>query len=62
MSWLRRLGLLAYAVLLAIVFNFLRIVGIALVASHTNLSYTLIHEGLGTLVYLAGLLLIWFLV
>ena len=59
MSWGRRAGLLGFSALAAIVFNMLRIVGISLMTVHTGLPYSWIHEGLGTLLYLAGLGLIW---
>jgi exosortase len=56
---LSKLGLLALAVPIAIVFNFLRIVSICLVAPRTPLPYGLVHESLGLLFYFAGLGLIW---
>jgi exosortase len=62
MSAVRRVGLVAFAALVALVFNFLRIVAICLVAVNTALPYPLIHEGVGTLIYLAGLALIWWVV
>jgi exosortase len=59
MPGLSKLGLLALAVPIAIVFNFIRIVSICLVAPRTPLPYGLVHESLGLLFYFAGLGLIW---
>lgn len=59
LSWIDKIQALLVAVLSALVFNFLRIVAIALVAFHVPISYGVIHEGLGTLFYFAGLTIIW---
>jgi len=59
LPWLNKLGLLAISVPAAIVFNFLRIVSICLVAPRVSLSYYLVHETLGTFFYFAGLAVIW---
>lgn len=60
LHWVRKLGLFAMAVPVAIIFNFLRIVGICLVVPRVNISYNVIHEGVGTIFYLAGLAIIWY--
>jgi exosortase/archaeosortase family protein len=59
LPWLNKVGLLAISVPAAIVFNFLRIVSICLVAPRVRLSYYLVHETLGTIFYFAGLAVIW---
>jgi exosortase len=59
MPGLSKLGLLALAVPIAIVCNFLRIVSICLVAPRTQLPYGFVHETLGTIFYFIGLGLIW---
>jgi exosortase len=59
MPGLSKLGLLALAVPIAIVCNFLRIVSICLVAPRTQLPYGFVHETLGLIFYFAGLGLIW---
>jgi exosortase/archaeosortase family protein len=59
LPWLNKIGLLAISVPAAIVFNFLRIVSICLVAPHVPLSYYLVHETIGTVFYFAGLAVIW---
>lgn len=59
MSWLRKLALFAYAVPIAIVCNFLRIVSISLVAPRVDVPYVVVHEGLGLIFYLLGLGAIW---
>lgn len=56
---LNKLGLLALSVPIAIVFNFLRIVSICLVAPRVTWRYAFVHEALGTMFYLAGLALVW---
>ncbi|HEX9595874.1 MAG TPA: exosortase/archaeosortase family protein [Anaerolineales bacterium] len=58
--WARKIGLFGFAILAAIVFNFLRIVSICLVVPRTQLPYEFVHEGLGTIFYVAGLALVWF--
>lgn len=58
--WVRKLGLFAFAIPAAIAFNFLRIVGICLAMPRTKLSYSFVHEGIGTIFYLAGLALVWY--
>jgi exosortase/archaeosortase family protein len=59
LPWLSRVGLIALAVPIAIVCNFLRIVGISLIAPRLPLSYGFIHEAVGIVFYLAGLGLVW---
>jgi exosortase/archaeosortase family protein len=59
LPWVQKLGLLALAVPIAIVCNFLRIVSICLVAPRTALPYGFVHESLGVCVYFLGLGLIW---
>ena len=56
---LSKLGLLALAVPVAIVGNFLRIASICLVATHVSLPYGFVHETLGLIFYFVGLGLIW---
>ena len=56
---LSKLGLLALAVPIAIVCNFLRIVSICFVASRVSLPYGFVHESLGLIFYFVGLVLIW---
>jgi len=59
MRWLDKLSLLAIAVPIAIVCNFVRIVSICLVAPRTSLPYGFVHETLGLIFYFLGLVLIW---
>jgi exosortase len=59
LPWERKFGLLAVAVPVAIVCNFLRIVSICLVAPRTNLPYGFVHEALGLVAYFFALGLIW---
>jgi exosortase len=54
-----KLGLLALAVPIAIVCNFLRIMSICVVAPRTKLPYGFMHETLGLIFYFIGLGLIW---
>jgi len=56
---LSKLGLLALAVPIAIICNFLRIVSICLVAPRVPLAYGFVHETLGLIFYFLGLGLIW---
>jgi exosortase/archaeosortase family protein len=58
---LEKLGLLLLALPIAITCNFLRIVSIALVATHSRLPYGFAHEAIGLVWYFAGLGLIWHL-
>ena len=59
MPGLSKLGLLALAVPVAIVCNFLRIVSICLVAPRVSLPYGFVHEALGLIFYFLGLGLVW---
>ena len=59
MPGLSKLGLVALAVPIAIVFNFLRIVSICLAAPRTRLPYGFVHETLGLIFYALALGLIW---
>ena len=59
LPWLSKLGLVALAVPIAIAGNFLRIVGIALVAPRVSLAYGFIHEAVGLVFYGAGLTAVW---
>lgn len=59
LPWPDKLQVLLIAVVAALVFNFLRIVAIALVAFRTPVPYSVVHEGLGTLFYFAGLTMTW---
>jgi exosortase/archaeosortase family protein len=58
-GWLLTAGLLGLALGLGLVFNTVRIVAIVMTALQTDLDYGLIHEGLGTLVYLGALIAIY---
>lgn len=59
LPWLSKIGLIALAAPIAIVGNFLRIVGISLVAPRVPLPYPFVHETVGLVFYLAGLGLVW---
>jgi exosortase/archaeosortase family protein len=59
LPWLSKFGLVALAIPIAIVGNFLRIVGIALVAPRVPLAYGFIHEAVGLVFYGAGLAAVW---
>jgi exosortase len=59
MGWQEKLSLLAIAVPIAFVCNFVRIVSICLVAPRTTLPYGFVHETLGLVLYFLGLGLIW---
>jgi exosortase/archaeosortase family protein len=56
---LSKLGLLAWAVPVAVVCNFLRTVSICLVAPRAALPYGFVHEAVGFVFYAAGLVLVW---
>lgn len=67
LPWPGKVGLLMFALPLAIVCNFLRIVSICLIAPRVQFpakwgldTYHWVHEGLGLFFYYLGLLLIWF--
>jgi len=60
LPWLSKVGLVALAVPIAIICNFLRIVGITLIAPRVPLPYGFVHEVVGLVFYLAGLAMIWF--
>lgn len=51
--------LLLASVGIGLCFNMVRIVAIALAALRTDLRYPVIHEGVGTAVYLLALLMVW---
>jgi len=51
--------LLGASMVIGLGFNVIRIVAIALTALQTNLRYSMIHEGMGTGVYLLALLVVW---
>lgn len=55
------IGLLAASMVIGLGFNIVRIVAIALTALRTDLRYSVIHEGIGTGVYLLALLTVWLL-
>jgi exosortase/archaeosortase family protein len=59
LPWVEKLSLWAVSVPIAIVFNFLRIVSICLIAPRTTLPYGFVHETLGLVFYFLGLALIW---
>lgn len=52
-------GLLVVSAGIGLCFNIVRIVAIALAALQTDLRYPVIHEGVGTAVYLLALLVVW---
>lgn len=60
--WVLWVGLGVAAGAVGLVFNTLRIVAISLASMNTTLDYTLIHEGLGSVVYMAALAAVWILV
>ena len=57
--WPARFAWLGLAVIVGWLANVLRIVGISVASMTTALPYGLIHEGIGTLVYLVALLLVY---
>lgn len=57
--WLVLLPAVGVAVVLGLLFNTVRIVAITLATLRTDIPYGLIHEGLGTAVYLAALALVY---
>lgn len=59
LPWLSKVGLVALAVPVAIAGNFLRVVGIALIAPRVPVPYGFVHEAVGVIFYLAGLAVIW---
>jgi exosortase/archaeosortase family protein len=59
LTWVRKAGVLLWAVPVAIGCNFLRIVSICYLAPRVPLSYHAVHEILGNLFYLLGLALVW---
>jgi exosortase/archaeosortase family protein len=61
LAWIRKLGLFAFAIPTAIIFNFLRIATICMIAPRfPRTSYHFIHETVGTILYLAGLAIVWY--
>ena len=60
--WALRVGLGVAAAAMGLAFNTVRIVAISLASMNTMLDYTLIHEGLGSLIYMAALASVWVLV
>jgi exosortase/archaeosortase family protein len=57
--WLLGVALVLAAGVTGLAFNTLRIVAISLASMNTMVDYGVIHEGLGTLVYLAALAAVW---
>lgn len=55
LHWIVVTGLVGIALGVGIVFNVVRIVAIMVFSLQTNLAYGLIHEGLGSLIYLLAL-------
>jgi len=53
--------LLAASMITGLGFNIIRIVAIALTALRTDFPYSVIHEGMGTCIYLLALLAVWLL-
>jgi len=60
LAWVRKLGLVAFAIPTAIAANLLRIVTICLIAPRTTIRYDVIHEGVGTIFYVIGLVVVWY--
>lgn len=58
-GWRRTAALLLLALGLGLVFNTVRIVAIVLAALQTDIDYGLIHEGLGTAIYLLALTVVY---
>lgn len=61
-SWPLRLVLAAGSAVIGLAFNVVRIVAIGWASLNTMMDYTVIHEGLGTAVYLVALLAVYALV
>ena len=59
LRWFRKIALGVFAALLALGANFLRIVAICLLATHTALPYAAIHESVGILFYTSALAALW---
>lgn len=59
LPWLSKFGLFVFAVPVALICNFLRIVGICLAVPKVSLKYDVIHEGVGTVFYLIGLAIVF---
>ena len=57
--WSLRLALVAGSAMTGLVFNTIRIVAISLASLYTMLDYGMIHEGLGSIIYLAALGLVY---
>jgi exosortase/archaeosortase family protein len=55
----RALGLVGFALAVGLVFNILRIVAIVMATMQSDLNYEVIHEGLGTVIYLLALVVVY---
>jgi exosortase/archaeosortase family protein len=55
----RALGLVGFALAVGLVFNILRIVAIVMATMQSDLNYEVIHEGMGTVIYLLALVVVY---
>lgn len=55
----RAVGLVGFALATGLVFNILRIVAIVMATMQSDTNYDVIHEGLGTVIYLAALVVVY---
>ena len=58
--WYLKAAWLVLALASGLIFNTIRIVAISIVTMRSKLDYTLVHEGVGTLVYLVALAVVYF--
>ena len=54
-SWYTLLALTGLAAVIGLIFNIIRIAAIAAVTLQSNIRYSVIHEGLGSVIYLLAL-------
>ncbi len=52
-------GLIGFALLMGLAFNIIRIVTIVMATLQSDMNYDAIHEGLGTLIYLLALMVVY---
>jgi len=55
----RAIGLIGFALVVGLTFNILRIVAIVMATMQSDMNYDAIHEGLGTLIYLLALVVVY---
>jgi exosortase/archaeosortase family protein len=53
------IGLIGFALLMGLVFNIVRIVAIVMATMQSDMNYDTIHEGLGTVIYLLALVVVY---